>query len=228
MAHDSDTPLIEGHQNLEFFGRVSASISHELNNVVSIIDQVAGLLEDSLYAQQQGQPINPEQLARIHQKITHQTQRGVKIIKRLNKFSHTVDYPECKFDLKDLTRNFIEICERFADLQRVSLKTELVEGKVEINGSPFLIQQLLFYLIHSSISNSDKRDPIAIALSVEQNKAVLQITVSVEDSTKLETEWMSKASDLADSLGISIHTDTNQARTLMVSAGFTKLNSEGS
>ena len=32
--------------SLQFFGRVSASISHELKNVLAIINENAGLLED--------------------------------------------------------------------------------------------------------------------------------------------------------------------------------------
>ena len=35
-----------GGSGLQFFGKVSASISHELKNVLAIINENAGLLED--------------------------------------------------------------------------------------------------------------------------------------------------------------------------------------
>jgi hypothetical protein len=35
-----------GRQGLQFFGKISASVSHEIKNVLAVIGENAGLLED--------------------------------------------------------------------------------------------------------------------------------------------------------------------------------------
>ena len=59
--------------DLKFFSAITASVTHELNNVLSIINQTGGLLEDLLYGVNQGEDINPDQLEKIAGKISLQT-----------------------------------------------------------------------------------------------------------------------------------------------------------
>ena len=55
-----------------FFGKISASVSHELNNVLAIIGQTAGLLEDLLDSGPGDEPIPRASLERICSQITEQ------------------------------------------------------------------------------------------------------------------------------------------------------------
>ena len=47
---------------LSFFGTISASVSHELNNVLSIINEYAGLLDDLVTADKKGIPFENEKI----------------------------------------------------------------------------------------------------------------------------------------------------------------------
>ena len=78
---------------LQFFGKMSASISHEMKNVMAIINENAGLLEDLTVMAEKGMPIDPERLKTQASRIMKQIRRGDDIIKGMNRFAHSVDEP---------------------------------------------------------------------------------------------------------------------------------------
>ena len=89
MSSDSgdEREQLRREKDLAFFGAITASVSHELNNVISIVYQTAGLLNDLLAGAQRGRPISDERLEQIAIRIGEQTERGAAIIKRLNAFA---------------------------------------------------------------------------------------------------------------------------------------------
>jgi len=165
---------LSGFEGLAFYGAITASVSHELNNVVSIIDQSAGLLDDLLYGASQGQPITEEQLQRVSEKISRQTARGIEIIKRLNKFAHSSDYPVTDFDLNDLMENFISLIERLAKIKGVELLPRYCEDPVNLSGNPFLTQQASFGIFKQLLTGSQKGDQIKIVISKDDQNAILE------------------------------------------------------
>jgi signal transduction histidine kinase len=206
MSNIKDLKL-DNQSNIEFFGRISASISHELNNVISIIDQVSGLLEDNLAAIDEGYPIQPEQLERIHKKISIQTSRGIDIIKRLNKFSHSTDHAIFTFDLKEILNNLLEICERFADLKRVPLSTVVLGKECQISSSPFLIQQVLYYILNHCFDISNKQSEIQLELSSDGNLSIVSIKTPIGESVVDEFDWIKKAITIAESIEGKVFTN---------------------
>ena len=53
---------LSGRESLQFFGKISASVSHEIKNVFAVINEAAGLLEDFTIMVDKGMPI--EQIGR--------------------------------------------------------------------------------------------------------------------------------------------------------------------
>jgi len=76
---------------LVFFGTLTASVTHELNNVLSIIDQTRGLLEDLAVGAASGRAIDPARLETIATRIDRQVRKGVEIMSCLNRFAHSLD-----------------------------------------------------------------------------------------------------------------------------------------
>ncbi|MCJ7596564.1 MAG: sensor histidine kinase, partial [Desulfobacterales bacterium] len=77
-----------GEAGLQFFGKISASISHEIKNVMAIITESAGLMEDLTVLAEKGMPIDPQRLKTHAGKIMTQIRRADEIIKNMNRFSH--------------------------------------------------------------------------------------------------------------------------------------------
>lgn len=133
--------------SLAFFGAVAASISHELNNVISILDQSAGLVADLVAGAQAGRPLPPEKLAQVADSMQRQTQRGLEIIRRMNKFAHSSDIGVGGCDINETVLNFGNLCRRWADMKRVTLSVTPAPQPVGANIDPFLLQFWLYVLI---------------------------------------------------------------------------------
>ena len=58
-------PNIIAETGLQFFGRISASISHEIKNVLAIVNENAGLLEDYSIMAEGGMPLDPARLKKM-------------------------------------------------------------------------------------------------------------------------------------------------------------------
>jgi signal transduction histidine kinase len=89
-------------KSLAFFGRVNASISHELKNVMAIISETAGLLNDLSEMARKGEPIELDMLTESTGSIIEEIQRGFTTIRQMNRFSHSVDTPVVLTDLREI------------------------------------------------------------------------------------------------------------------------------
>ena len=172
---DNNQEQVLRENELAFFGAITASVSHELNNVISIIDQTAGLLEDLLIGAETGRQIENDRLKRIADNISNQTQRGVGVIKRLNTFAHSVDDPVKEFDINDLVENLTELTRRFANLKRIQLEMQLYNGSITLISSPFVIQQIMFRCIKHALEISQQRDTVNINVDRSDSNALVTI-----------------------------------------------------
>jgi signal transduction histidine kinase len=163
---------------LAFFGAVTASVSHELNNVISIIDQTAGLLEDMLAGDAKGFPISMERLASVVESLQKQTGRGLQIIRRLNRFAHSADFPLTEFSVNEVMENLIGLSGRLADLKRVRLEMEPPAESPAVTGNPFLLQQIVFNIIRLFLSSAEKNDTIKIAVGRDEDNIAVIIAFS--------------------------------------------------
>ena len=81
----------QNNADLAFFGKVNASISHELKNILAIISETAGLLNDLTKMLTKGENVDLEMLLTCSRDIEEEIQRGFGTIKQMNTFSHSVD-----------------------------------------------------------------------------------------------------------------------------------------
>ena len=88
--HDSDHNHLH-EEHLRFFGRMTASLSHDINNVFSTINELAGLIHDLDALARQGDRIAPDKIRSLTERISAQVGRGEILIKQLNRFAHAVD-----------------------------------------------------------------------------------------------------------------------------------------
>lgn len=165
------------HNCLAFFGAITASVSHELNNVISIINQTGGLLDDLLIGARGGKEIPVERLERMADSVRAQTERGVGIIKRLNKFAHSADEEKCQFNLNETIENLIALLERLANLKKSSLKIELPDEPVTILGSPFLTQQAVYWTVRQALEIVDDNDLISVKIGSKDNNKIVSVVV---------------------------------------------------
>ncbi|MCD4722001.1 MAG: hypothetical protein K8S13_19380 [Desulfobacula sp.] len=124
---------------MKFFGKMSASATHEIKNTLAIINESAGLLEDLSLMADKGHPLSITRIKNISKMVTRQVQRADLVLRKLNQFSHSADQLT---DIADLEKTLCFV---------LDLASRLVEGHgviVEVTSpsSPMMVATNLFYL----------------------------------------------------------------------------------
>ncbi len=128
---------------LRFFGKMSASISHEVKNALAVMNENAGLLEDFTFMAEKGMPIDPERVKLLAEKIMQQIQRADGIIKNMNRFAHSADEAVKSVDVGDMSAFVATLYGRIASGKGVTVRATLPAQRIIITTAPFLLENLI-------------------------------------------------------------------------------------
>ncbi len=129
---------------LQFFGQMTASISHEIKNVLAIINENAGLLEDLALMADRGAAIETQRLKKMSMTVMKQVSRADAIVKNMNRLAHSVDDSVKTIDLNDILELLLALSNRFASTRGVAVQPKLKQDPVKLRTSPFLLMNLLW------------------------------------------------------------------------------------
>lgn len=216
MTDSNDNDAVH-EQSLRFIGALTASFSHELNNVVSIVDQNAGLLSDLIAGARNGRPIPEERLEKVAGAIRRQTERGLDLIRRINKFAHSTDHPRTQFDLGEILDNLASLCNRLCDMKKVALVRKLPDSPIAVDNSPFLIQMLLFRILTRALTRVNAGDEITLTLDASGGSPVILLHATSGFSEPSEEE-RSIESTLVRHVHAQIDTDSRSCRITLPAA----------
>jgi len=190
------------HKNdLAFFGTITASVTHELNNILSIINEYSGLLDDMVIAAEKGKPIEEERIQRIAQNIAEQIKREQGVIKLLNRFAHRVDNPLVKFNLNELVRDITRLSQRFASLKKIELEITLPEDQIRLTNNSFAVQHVIFSCLKLALECSNMADSIKIILETNESKAIIKIESPAVEKNKKTEDLLNFISVLSKNIG---------------------------
>jgi light-regulated signal transduction histidine kinase (bacteriophytochrome) len=144
------------------FGRIAASVSHELKNVLAIINENAGLLEDIIFMSEKGMPFDPVRLKLLAETISGQVYRGSDILRNLNRFAHTTDEPVKMIDVAETVSLMTALCDRFAVMRNVSLNMTSPEQAVVVSTHVFIAETLIYRCLKFAIDGLSKGHRIEI------------------------------------------------------------------
>jgi C4-dicarboxylate-specific signal transduction histidine kinase len=163
-----------GEAGLQFFGKMTASISHEIKNVLAIINESAGLLDDLTVLAEKGMPIDPARIKTQAGKIMKQIQRADGIVKIMNRFAHSVDEIVKSVDLYDTTEFVTALSARFASMRGVHLATTRPEKPVTIQTNPFFLEHALWVCLDFAMEKAGKGQTVVLGVDeINQGARVL-------------------------------------------------------
>jgi hypothetical protein len=143
-----DTAAVEG---LLFFGRISASISHELKNTLSIMNESAGLLEDLAVLAEQGKALEASRVKGLGSAIKRQIQRTDQIIRNMNRFSHSVDEPLKEIEMVDFLEFILVVSYRLMADKGIAVKIQSKDQPLMVVTRPFFLHNLIWLLLESGM-----------------------------------------------------------------------------
>src|SRR6056300_574517 len=139
-------------KELAFFGKITAGITHEIKNVLAIIQESSGLMEDILDITENGTFPHKNKFIKSLNRIHGQIQRGIDISSRLNRFAHSPDHSPASLDLNEITEQMILLASRFTRLKNVVLESSPSDPPLIIKSDPVSLEVALFESIEILLS----------------------------------------------------------------------------
>ncbi len=162
----------EMETGLQFFGKMTASISHEIKNVMAIINESAGLLEDYGIMAEKGIPINPEKLKVVSERVSKQIKRADGIVKNMNSLAHSVDDFHKSIGLSETLELSVGLAMRLADMKSIKLNLQLPQDSLTIVTSPFHLLNLLWLVLDFAMGVSGEGKTVGIAFEADPSGPV--------------------------------------------------------
>jgi signal transduction histidine kinase len=156
---------------IRFLGEMTALFSHDIKNVLAIINENAGLLQDLSIMAANGPPLDPEKMGTIASKIQHQIRRADEMVKRLNLVGHSMDCPMDKVQLAEMVETVSFLAARKADQKAISLSITPPDKPVAIRTDPFALQQLIWICIDQAIRKAGSSNSVEIFIKPTVNGA---------------------------------------------------------
>lgn len=143
----STDPDVIGQEEIRYFGKVTASISHELKNVLAILNEHAGLLQDFVAMAAQGRPLDVERIRQLSDGMLKQIGRGDTIVRNMNRFAHTADHERATADLVGLVELSVQMFSRTAAARGVTVQVQTPGQPMMIATHPFVLETLIGKLL---------------------------------------------------------------------------------
>ncbi len=183
MVQEKTELVVGQRQKLEYaakmksLGEMAGGIAHEINNPLAIIQLNAEQLSNSL----KKKDVGTEVLEKNAEMIIRTTERIAKIIRGLKFFARDDSHEAfTKVSLKDLFQDTLSLCAERLKNRGVQLRVASMEEKIEFEGQPIHLSQVLINLISNAYDavQSSEEKWIALDYKIEGD----QLVVSISDS----------------------------------------------
>jgi signal transduction histidine kinase len=175
-----------------FFGKITAGITHEIKNVLAIIQESSGLMEDILGVTEDGTFPHKDKFIKSVNRIHGQIQRGIDITSRLNRFAHNPDHCPASLDLNEIAEQMVLLASRFARLKNVVLESSPSDPPLIIKSDPVSLEMALFESIEILLYITGSGGKITLSPRKIQDKYVLG--VGYENTILPEEDFLAKIS----------------------------------
>jgi len=193
---------IQHDQNLAFFGKINASISHELKNILAIISETAGLLNDLTVLVENGKTIDIDMFRTCSQDIEEEIQRGFATVRQMNTFAHSVDTSVKRVKLLDTLELMITLAGFLSYASKIRVNPPQ-DAELMILTSTFQFQHLIYEALVFAFKTTEPEAEIRISIYREKDG---DVRITFSDLGKLYDENFSveKIFALASSIDAEI------------------------
>jgi signal transduction histidine kinase len=167
---------IVGETGLQFYGKICASLSHEIKNALAIINEDAGLLNDFAALADQGRPMDPERVKTLAGKVMEQTRRADGIVGNMNSFAHSVDSTVDTVELGTILELVVALAGRFASMRGVALEQKSATTRVVIDADPFFLENLVWLCLDFAMDSAGEGKTVGLEAEETDKGARIRFT----------------------------------------------------
>lgn len=210
---------------LAFFGKIAAGVTHEIKNVLAVINESNGLMADFLEMLKQAPFPHREKFERSIGRIEEQVRRGVEITASFNRFAHSTDSPCVHIDLNEIVTGTVSLSARFARLREVELRASVCDKPIMLFANAFRVRMALTRAIEAFSGCMGRGGSIMLSTESSLNSPSLCFRFEgdpglevLEQAVTESGEWW-EFEELASILGIRCEWQTPAKRFALFFAG---------
>ena len=156
---------------VQVFGKISAAISHDLKNVLAIVNESAGLLDDLALRAAKGIEIPPERLSIATARILKQVQRGDTVLKNLNRYAHSTDAPLQQVNVAEMVGLMVALAGRQAAMKEMAFT--IIPAEVQVNTCAIYLESLVYLVLRQVIDTLPRREAVEVVIAEEAGMAMI-------------------------------------------------------
>jgi len=200
MTHHDESPEYEG---LKFFGKMNASISHEIRNTLAVINENAGLIKDLILMSEKGHPLDLGRIAGRVEKVLEQVKRTDIIVGNMNRFAHSVDNTFIKINACEYVEFVVRLSERFANMKEVAIRLELPSDPIKITTFPFLFENIIYLCLDQAMQYLKEDKTIIISAHIKDDRVQFEFR-GISSGKEIETNLSLASSGLFEKVKAGI------------------------
>lgn len=159
------------------FGTLTASATHEFQNVLAIIRESAGLMEDVLtLTPMENTEVLQERLVLPLSTVKKQVERGVALVSTLNGFAHTADETFQQVELGTLLDRLLFLSRRRAAGAGVEIDIAPPSSPLTLTCDPVQLQVCLYYALEAFFEVLPVRSSLALSFNGDADAGAIVFT----------------------------------------------------
>lgn len=166
---------VEYSNKMASIGRLAASIAHEINNPLAIINEKAGLIKDLFEIKKQY--AYDEKLMKLVDSILKSVKRTGTITKRLLSFARNLQASIEPVNLKETIQEVLGFMDKEAQFRQIDIILEIDEDIPVFESDRGKLQQIFLNLINNAFAAVNDSGKIEIKAKLEKN-GFISITVA--------------------------------------------------
>ncbi len=190
------------NRELALIGRLIAGMTHETKNVLAIIKESSGLLQDILRLKKGKGVPNSEQIEKVASRIKAQVARGNDHLAALNWLAHSMSDRSSSVGVNELSSGIVNLMQRFARLKQVELELQLADRDATVEADVVGLFFVATTCIEYCLNRESPKGRVVLRPGGSGEEAILKIaTGSVgerQPTEKIEANGGSLPSELAD------------------------------
>ncbi|MGE4559003.1 MAG: sensor histidine kinase [Desulfobulbus sp.] len=156
---------------VQVFGKISAAISHDLKNVLAIVNENAGLVDDLALRAAKGIEIPPDRLTVTTARILKQVKRGDAVLKNLNRFAHSTDVPLSQVNVAEMVALMVDLAGRQAAMKELTFT--VAPSEVVVSTCVVYLESLVYLLLRQLIDTVPRKETVEITVAVDGDAVMI-------------------------------------------------------
>ena len=158
---------------LQVFGKISAAVSHDLKNVLAIVNENAGLLDDLALRAAKGGEIPLDRLNVATSRMLKQVKRGDAVLKNLNRFAHTTDAPLLQGNVAETVALMVDLAGRQAAMRETVIT--VAPDAAMISTCLVYLESFIYLLLRHALEVLPRKESVEITVAAEGETVCIRL-----------------------------------------------------